>query len=629
MHILPELKRLEKSFPPSEGLVIVGVHSAKFENEKVIENIREAVLRYDIEHPVVNDAEAYVWNALQVQCWPTLVIMGPDGHGLFVLEGEGSKEHLFLICETVLEYFKRTHNLSTSILPMKLLKNSLSPSVLYYPGKVCVAPCEKIVVSDTGHHRIVIVGKNGIIEDVIGCGKQGFQDGSCNNAQFNLPQGVVWENPCFIYVADTGNHAVRLINLEKRTVETVAGNGIQGSDQEGGLCGTFQPLNSPWDLCLGPGIDSDDASQNEVLYIAMAGSHQIWALCLKDCRWLKGSGIKKGCCINFAGSGMEENRNNSYPHRAGFAQPSGIALSKGEPACLLVADSESSSIRSISLVDGCVKGLAGGSLNPQNLFAFGDEDGIGLDAKLQHPLGICSSSPKSAYIADSYNHKIKILNLLTKECKTFCGSGTCGNRTGFVLSSAEFSEPGGLCITDDGKIVIVADTNNHCIKLIDIEQESVSQLPVFMPTQDKYESVDITDCSLEQRNASEVQEMPVVKLVYGGTATFVFKIHAEEDFTLTEGAPHQWTTHIKNGKNLCILGENHGFLSDLSSQPVITVYHKGNHICTALIIITVKMYLCRKSSKTCFPRKIIYHIPLEVGNAGSSKSNMVLSCTLN
>lgn len=77
------------------------------------------------------------------------------------------------------------------------------------------------------------------------------------------------------------------------------------------------------------------------------------------------SDSKKGTCARFAGSGNEENRNNAYPHKAGFAQPSGLALALAEPwGCLFVADSESSTVRSLALKDGAVKHVVGGERDP-------------------------------------------------------------------------------------------------------------------------------------------------------------------------------------------------------------------------------------------------------------------------
>lgn len=100
---------------------------------------------------------------------------------------------------------------------------------------------------------------------------------------------------------------------------------------------------------------------------------------LKHCHWFvfgffslscyyfttHNSEFKAGTCVRWAGSGSEENRNNSYPHKAGFAQPSGLALAPEEPwSCMFVADSESSSVRTIALKDGGVKMLVGGERDP-------------------------------------------------------------------------------------------------------------------------------------------------------------------------------------------------------------------------------------------------------------------------
>ncbi|KAL8187317.1 UNVERIFIED_CONTAM: hypothetical protein K2H54_044473 [Gekko kuhli] len=167
---------------------------------------------------------------------------------------------------------------------------------------------------------------------------------------------------------------------------------------------------------------------------------------------LKRSDLKKGTCLRFAGSGNEENRNNAYPHKAGFAQPSGLSLAPEEPwNCLFVADSESSTVRTISMKDGTVKHLVGGERDPMNLFAFGDIDGAGINAKLQHPLGVAWDRRRNLlYVADSYNHKIKFVDPKMKNCATLAGTGEAGNVTGSNFTSSTFNEPGGLCVEEGG-----------------------------------------------------------------------------------------------------------------------------------------------------------------------------------
>jgi len=75
MHVLPQLRKLEKKY--ADILTVVGVHSAKFNAEKSSENVREAVRRYGIGHPVVNDADFEIWKSYAARAWPTLMFLDP------------------------------------------------------------------------------------------------------------------------------------------------------------------------------------------------------------------------------------------------------------------------------------------------------------------------------------------------------------------------------------------------------------------------------------------------------------------------------------------------------------------------------------------------------------------------
>src|SRR5438270_5618026 len=106
MHIIPDLKRLERKYP--NELVVIGVHSAKFANEKETENIRRIILRYEIEHPVVNDADFAIWNAYAVNAWPTRYLIDPAGYIIGRLSGEGGYEALDkAIGDSIAEFRKR------------------------------------------------------------------------------------------------------------------------------------------------------------------------------------------------------------------------------------------------------------------------------------------------------------------------------------------------------------------------------------------------------------------------------------------------------------------------------------------------------------------------------------------
>ncbi|KAG9338345.1 hypothetical protein JZ751_025902 [Albula glossodonta] len=313
--------------------------------------------------------------------------------------------------------------------------------------------------------------------------------------------------------------------------------GVQGTDKEGGAIGPQQPISSPWDLALG----TAGGEENNVLWIAMAGTHQIWALFLEDGKLPKGGEFKKGTCIRFVGSGNEENRNNAYPHKAGLAQPSGLSVAPLEPwTCLFVADSESSTIRTVALKDGAVKHLVGGERDPLNLFAFGDVDGAGINAKLQHPLGVAWNPHHTLlYVADSYNHKIKVVDPKSKQCDVLAGSGVAGNVLGPGFEQATFNEPGGLCVGESGKVLYIADTNNHHIKTLDLETRTVSLLPVTV--EDVLDAAALAPRKIPKlpKSAARVG-LPALAVSPGQTLHMELCLSLPEGTKLTQDAPSFW-----------------------------------------------------------------------------------------
>ena len=513
LHILPDLEAVEEKYPEGTGVVVVGVHSAKFLNEKVTANITSAVLRYGIKHPVVNDAGASLWQSLAVSCWPTVLIIGPGGQLLHSLAGEGHRQSMLDFLDVAVEMFTSSGQLQPSRIPISLESDKGGHSDLSFPGKVRVWREKKwLLISDSGNHRVVVVDFNGVVQAVVGSGRRGFKDGSLEEAEFSSPQGLdVFDGD--IYLADTDNHAVRRINLTEQTVTTVSGTGRQGADLEGGKLFTQQELSSPWDLVVAhPEIDGEMVP---VLFLAMSGSHQVWVYFLKDAGWLKNRSYEKGTCLRLAGSGKEENRNNAYPEKAGFAQPSGLAFgSSGSNSTLYIADSESSSVRTISLPTGKVAGLVGAEKDPTNLFAYGDEDGRGTSAKLQHPLGVAlmSATEGPLIIADSYNHKIKEVDLSLATCTTLAGTGKPGDAAASLLEESQFNEPGGVCVDEGSKTIYVADTNNHAIKVIDYSGRSVRKLPIVFPreTSKDVQTEDEDVDSRDSKGDGHVEVLPAV-----------------------------------------------------------------------------------------------------------------------
>lgn len=157
-------------------MVVVGVHSAKFANDKISANILSAVLRYGISHAVVNDSEAKMWNELMIQCWPTLTLVSPHGYLLYNFVGEGHREKLLEFVTVALDFYQSKGEITLSSLPLKPARENLSESPLSFPGKVCCSDDGKnVVVADTGHHRVLLLGPEGIVK-VVNVSGQTFHD---------------------------------------------------------------------------------------------------------------------------------------------------------------------------------------------------------------------------------------------------------------------------------------------------------------------------------------------------------------------------------------------------------------------------------------------------------------------
>src|SRR6266850_4624142 len=441
IHIIPDLKKLEKKYP--NELVVIGVHSAKFENEKDTENIRRIVLRYEIEHPIVNDADFAIWKAYTVNAWPTRYLIDPAGYIIGRLSGEGGYDALDkAIADSVAEFRKRGELNEAPLTPV-LERAKVGDLPLAFPGKVLAdEKGGRLFIADSDHNRIVVARLDGTLLETIGTGTHGADDGAFDRATFFRPQGMALDGET-LYVADTENHLIRQVDLKSKTVTTIAGTGRQsrGLDQIG-MARTIA-LNSPWDVQL----------VGRTLYIAMAGPHQIWQLDLT---------LRE--VSDFAGSGREA-RIDGPLKEAGFAQPSGLAT---DGKTLYVSDAEANIIRAIDLrPDGKVRTLVGG-----DLFDFGDIDGFGNDVRLQHPLGLARWNDK-LLIADTYNHKIKVLDPSSRSVKTFAGLGKPGQADG---PKPSFYEPGGLAVANEK--LYVADTNNHAIRVVDLKTKETKTLPI-------------------------------------------------------------------------------------------------------------------------------------------------------
>ncbi|KRT80441.1 hypothetical protein AMK59_6992 [Oryctes borbonicus] len=614
MHILPDLKEIENEFSIEDGLVVIGVHSAKFINEKDSKNILAAVQRYNISHPVVNDNSSDMWQKCEVNCWPTLLLLGPNANPLIMLLGEGNKEDLRMYIKNALNYYKSRKEISNHSLPVKsafhLLPELKGP--LLFPGKITNFADndgnDLIAISDTGNHRILIVTNDGSIIQQIGGTAAGLKDGNFRNAQFNAPQGLVFQNKDILFVADTENHAIRKVDLKNNKVETLVGNGIQGHDHLGGEKGKAQLISSPWDLSL-----YKTPAGKDVLIIAMAGTHQIWAYFIENTEWWKSVQYKGGICRVIAGSGREENRNNQYPHAAAFAQPSGLALCKKNKE-VYIADSESSSIRRLSLIDGKVTAVVGGDRNPNNLFAFGDRDGKLCDAKLQHVLGLAISSDENyLYVTDTYNHKIKKVDIAENKICTLQITNTF---TSADKSVNLFNEPAGLCVSN-ANTLLVADTNNHCIKILEMDSNNCIKDVKTMELK-----LDTTDSPAIDKSKYEIFPVKSINLsCKGGKLIIQVNLNFLGGLKLSEEAPQKWFVDLPNASWSCVP------VSGTSTENVDLVLSVPK-LATTTASIDLVFNLITCTADSCYPKSFILRQLIQTSDSGVTSFNSQLNVDL-
>ena len=433
------MRKLERKY--ANELMVVGVHSAKFPNEKVKDNLKKAVQRYELGHPVVNDVDFQVWQQYACRAWPTLMFIDPLGKVIGKHEGEMSYEQFDTLISQMVAEFDEAGILDRT--PVTFVNDEAPDSTLSFPGKVVAdSDSNRLFISDSNHNRIIVATLDGEALKVVGSGEPGLVDGNFATASFDHPQGMVLVGD-LLYVADAENHAIRRVDLAAEQVETIAGTGTQGPMREGTGPGLQTELNSPWDLAFHEGS----------LYIAMAGMHQLWSMHLST-----------GTVGPYAGSGRESLDDGPLAS-ATLAQPSGITSDGNR---LYFADSETSAVRSADLdPHGRVRTIIG-----LGLFDFGDVDGVDHKIRLQHPIGLAHHDG-TIYLADTYNHKIKKVLPEMRSSFTMLGNGQAGDRDG-AGNQAQFSEPSGLSIAG-GKIYI-ADTNNHAIRVADLESGEVVTL---------------------------------------------------------------------------------------------------------------------------------------------------------
>ncbi|MGI5861408.1 MAG: redoxin family protein [Myxococcales bacterium] len=454
LHNLRAIARVEEHLA-GQPIAFIGVHTPKFGSQKRAPMVRAALSRHGVKHPVVMDSEQRLWDDFGVSAWPTFVVIDAEGYVVGQAAGEAEAQQLENLVLKVLEQ-QRERGVALNNAPLPVKTDPAPAGALAWPGKV-LAHGNRLFIADTAHNQIVEL----VLRDDyqghelrrFGSGHPGLIDASGERAELNAPNGMALDPAAeVLWVADTGNHAIRMIDLRTGEVRTVAGTGeLARRLPPGPLDALRVPLRSPWDLAWDPSRGR--------LHVAMAGTHQLWSFA-----------PDKGLLELLAGDGREARVDGSARFGA-LAQPSGLSLAPD--GRLFIADSESSCARELDLETAQLETLAGG-----DLFVTGDEDGVGEEVRFAHPMGVAFGESELS-IADTFNHRIKALDPATGRVRALFGNGHAITREiareeaiPFLPleadeSTALFFEPQGLAVSD--RVLYVADTNNHRVLAIELD----------------------------------------------------------------------------------------------------------------------------------------------------------------
>jgi hypothetical protein len=287
-----------------------------------------------------------------------------------------------------------------------------------------------------------------------------------------------------------------------------------------------------------------------------------------------------------------------------------LAVGNGE---LFVADRESSTVRAIDLASGATRTIAGGeNSQPRNLFAFGDKDGIGEQARMQHVLGIQWWAAKNKIIvADTYNHRLKLIDPKTGEARRWVGSGKPGLRDGNGLD-AQLSEPSGFALGPKARRLFVADTNNHVIRVVDLESLDVSTLQLSgVPAAG--EPVAPRSLRLADLPGTPTIRTKPLRLAKGKAGTLTLSLALPPAHHFTEDAGSRWQVIASNNSPVAITETKAAGALKENATILIPVKLKDGAN-GGLVRVEAIAYFCEDDGP-CQVSGVLFEVPVALGQA--------------
>jgi hypothetical protein len=425
---LADLARLRARH--GDRLNVVAVHVPRFEGERDGRRIGKRLNSQRYGFPIGHDPDWTLWQHYGIEAWPTVVLIDGEGRIRERIVGDGPVRELDArLGELVAELVPAL----PSAEPIEMRRGGEPPLPLRFPAGLVVSG-NYLYVADCEHHRVLECDQAGRVLRQFGSGDPGFIDGPMELAAFNRPHGMcLWRD--VLYVADSGNHAVRRIELRGGDIDTLCGAGRHGTPREGAISDPRSVvLDQPRAVAL----------SGSALFIATTGDNRIWKYDLgaPALELVAGSGRLAVADGNGVG--------------AAFAEP--VALAAVQQA-LYVCDAAGSAIRSVNVRTGAVSTLVG-----QDPWQFGHADGARTEAKLQQPQAIAlDPDAPLLWIADGGNDALRCLRLGGGELTT-------------VQLPQRLHGAAGLAV--GGGAIWIADTDAHAVLRFEPRTGALRHVPI-------------------------------------------------------------------------------------------------------------------------------------------------------
>ena len=425
---LVDLGHLRNRYP--DRLNVVAINVPRFDHEREPRRAGKRLGRHRFQFPIAHDADWTLWQHCGIEAWPTVVLVDVEGRMRERFVGDGQLREIDAAVSRLLGE-ATPRSLNAERIEMRRGGEPMLP--LRFPSGLALSG-NYLYVADSGHHRVLECDLSGRVLRQFGSGGSGFIDGPMELAAFNRPQGLCIERDT-LYIADTGNHAVRRVQLRGGDISTVVGAGRSGTPKEGLVADPrMVALDQPRAVSLSAGN----------LYIATAGDNRVWRFDLGT----PGIALVAGSGRLAVVDGKAET--------VSFAEPTSLASVQ---QAIYICDAAGSAIRLANARTGQVSTVLG-----QDAWTHGNTDGARADARMQQPQAIAlDPAAPVLWIADSGNDRLRSLRLGGGELTT-------------VELPQRLHAPGGLVVADG--VVWIADTDAHAVLRYDTRDGSLKHVPI-------------------------------------------------------------------------------------------------------------------------------------------------------